>query len=71
MFQIHQKICLLPAQAKSEKINHDKNITQKERFCHVQLEFAPFGLKYEKELVKDKNHLLLKITGGCLGQQIS
>jgi len=43
--------------------------SQKESFCHVQLEFAPFGLRYEKELVKGKNHLLLKITGGCLGQQ--
>ena len=68
MFQIHQKICLLPVQAKSEKINHDK-IFSKERFCNVQLEFAPFCLRYEKELVKGKNHLLLKITGGCLGQQ--
>ena len=43
--------------------------SQKERFCNVQLEFAPFGLRYEKELVKGKNHLLLEITGGCLGQQ--
>ena len=24
LFQVHQKICLLPVQAKSERINHDK-----------------------------------------------
>ena len=71
MFQVHQKIYLLhvPVQAKSEKKKIMIKYSQKESFCNVQLKFAPFGLRYENELVKGKNHLLLKITGGCLGQQ--
>ena len=40
--------------------------SQKESFCNVQLKFAPFGLRYENELVKGKNHLLLKITEDVL-----
>ena len=68
MFQIHQKICLLPVQAKSEKINCDKIFSER-KFLSCAVRVAPFGLRYENELVNGKNHLLLKITGGCLGQQ--